>query len=149
MTKSIKRSIVLASIGWLLAGPALVHHVRAEEASKPIAWREDLRVAIESARREKQPLLVFVTATWCGYCGKMERETWANTDVIQAVRKQFVPVRVDADENRVLLQRLGVMAMPTCLVIDPQGTVVSRSEGFMRPEATIKFVRKATATQRQ
>lgn len=95
-----------------------------------IAWQRDFRQAARMSARQKKPLLVVVTAPWCGYCHKMMRETFADRRVAEMVNSGYLPVLVDMDTNERLAGALRVEALPTTLVISPDYKVVSRSAGF-------------------
>jgi thioredoxin-related protein len=47
-------------------------------------------------------LFVDFTATWCGWCKKMEAEAFSDPDVIQYVNANFVPVKVWGDQDSIL-----------------------------------------------
>jgi len=60
----------------------------------------------------------------------MLNQTFPNPAVAARINSQFIPVRVDADEQPQLLQSLKVDAMPTLLVISPERRIISRMTGF-------------------
>jgi thioredoxin-related protein len=47
-------------------------------------------------------LFIDFTTTWCGWCKKMEAETFSDTAVAHYINKNFVPVKVWADQDSVL-----------------------------------------------
>jgi len=71
---------------WLLE----VHDLRAQDsrvlATPPqINWIEDPKLAVAEAQRQRRPMLLYVTADYCGYCRKMERDSWSNAGVANRV----------------------------------------------------------------
>ncbi len=86
-----------------------------------LTWQE----AQAKAKQEKRPLLVDFTATWCGACKQLDRETFSKPDVaLEAGR--FVAVKVDAtdDEDPKVtdaMQTMKVVGLPTVLVYDSAG----------------------------
>ena len=58
-----------------------------------LVWT-DFGTGIDRARAEGKPLLVYFFAGWCGYCKKMDRETWAHPSVVERT-DALVPVEVD------------------------------------------------------
>ena len=98
--------------------------------STSIQWETDFRAAVERSRATGQPMLVQVTAEWCGYCQQMKRETFTDRNLISDVNRSFVSVKLDADANRELVQQMNVKSLPTTLVILPNMQVAERLEGF-------------------
>ena len=99
-----------------------------------IRWRGDLRTAVAEARNSEKPLLIKFSTSWCGYCKKMQRETFANKTVIAQVGQCFVPVTVDGDRSRDLTERLGIRSFPTTLIVSPRMNVVTKIAGFRTAE---------------
>jgi thioredoxin 1 len=79
-------------------------------------------------------IVVDFTADWCGPCKavapELEKLAGEHTDV------EFV--KVDADANPDLVQRLGVMGVPTMVHFDGTGTEIARSTGAA-PAAALAF----------
>lgn len=95
-----------------------------------IAWRKDADEALDASARENKPLLVMVTAEWCGYCHKMLRHTFPNPKVAARVNDEYVPILLDADEYPELIQKLKIGAMPTVLIVAPDRKIIRRISGF-------------------
>lgn len=120
---------------------ALVAAVAISFASRPsaqadehevsrLAWRRSYKQACDEARRRKRPILVKITATWCGPCRQMQQLTFTDERLRRRLRKDFVLLELDADENPDLITGFHVEAYPTTLVVSPELKVVSRMTGF-------------------
>src|SRR5438067_1652639 len=96
----------------------------------PIAWQKDMQAAMRESVRQQKPLFVSVGARWCGPCRKMHSETFPNAAFAAQVNSQFIPVLIDADEQPAVVQKLGVEAYPTVLVVSPEQKIVGRFTGF-------------------
>lgn len=95
-----------------------------------ISWRNDLPEAARESARVQKPLLILVDARWCGACHKMLQQTFPNASVAARVGRDFVPVRLDADQQSDAVESLKVDALPTLLVVSPGGKVLGRITGF-------------------
>ena len=98
--------------------------------SAVVEWENDIRTAADRSRVTGQPMLIQVSASWCGYCQQMKRETYTNQGLISGINRDFVAVSIDADTNRELVESMSVKSLPTTLVVLPNLQIVDRLEGF-------------------
>lgn len=99
-------------------------------AAAEVQWKKDLRQAAAQASQEKKPLLVMVSAPWCGYCQQMLKTTFRDEKLIGHLNQCFVPVYLDADENPELVEQLEVEGLPTTLIISAELKVLERLSGY-------------------
>lgn len=111
---------VCASAGWDFAR---LH------ATEP-AWHSTPQTAQKSAIQQDRPIVAFFKATWCGYCKKMEQETWRNEAIQRKVEQHFVPLLIDADSHPELVERLQIELFPTTMVFGPDGKLRERVSGY-------------------
>lgn len=105
------------------------------------AMRTSFAEAEAEAKQRQVPLLLFITAKWCGPCQWMEHETFPVPAVQEALAK-FVVCKLDVDvpENRELCARLHRGgAVPEFAVLGADGAELSRWDGAFEAE---KFVAK-------
>jgi hypothetical protein len=95
-----------------------------------IAWQKDIQQALRESARQRRPVLVLVDARWCGACRRMLQQTFPDPALVARISSQFIPVRIDADEQPALVQSLKVGSMPTVLVISPDRRVIGRMTGY-------------------
>lgn len=100
------------------------------DAPPQIRWMTDPQRAAANARRSGKPLLIQVTAEWCGYCRQMKRETFAASSVRRRVAESYLPLTIDADRRRALVQRIGIDALPTTLIVAPDMRVLRVLRGY-------------------
>lgn len=86
--------------------------------------------------------LVFIGASWCGWCNKLKNETLCNASVQDEMNEYFNPVMIEvtADsqvcylDTTVLAGNLpsyfGVTGYPTTIALDSNEQVMSRLVGF-------------------
>jgi thiol:disulfide interchange protein DsbD len=103
-----------------------------------LAWLHSEGEALSKAKEEKRPLLVDFTATWCGACQEMAKDTFADPRVMQKAGN-FVAVKIDAtndDDPAVteVLAKYKVKGLPTVLLIGSDGQERKRFTEFVGPE---------------
>jgi len=109
--------------------------------------------ALKKARKENKHVFVHFTATWCGWCKKMERETYTDTTVIKLLDKNFVCSKVWGDTDtlfnidgyqitqRALAQtQFGVRSYPTLWFVSPSGGKVGPVPGYRPADQLTKVL---------
>jgi hypothetical protein len=95
-----------------------------------IAWRRDVPAAAREAASSNKPLLLTVTARWCGPCHKMLQQSFPDPSVAARVNASFVPLLIEADEQQFLVKQWNINAFPTMLVLNSQQHVMERVTGY-------------------
>ena len=117
-----------------------------KKTARAIRWRESYAKALEESKRDSRPLLIDFEADWCGWCKKLDRETFGNGQVIQLVEKLFIPVRIDTDREPKLAEKFGVKGLPTILLLSPAEKELQRLSGFRPPEKFLGELRQTMKT---
>ena len=120
----------LAGWCWLWLALGLIG---GEAAAEEILWRHDTEGAWRQTVGERRPLLVFVTRDHCKHCARMKSETFADPQVRELVRNEFVPLEIDAASDRELIKELQIATFPTTLVISPEADLLDRFKGYVPP----------------
>lgn len=88
--------------------------------------------------RSSDPVLVVVSASWCGACQKFAPIVEKAADNLLGVAQVG---RLEADQNRSLLRTLGVRALPTSILF-VDGREVARFVGSRSETEVEGFVRR-------
>lgn len=118
--------MLILSLG-LFFLPSFSQRIQGEE----IKWQTNLKQAAQQARTQEKAMLIQIGASWCGFCHKMEKETYRNQGVVKHVNSCFIPVSVDADKNEELVEAIGVSGLPTTVIITPQLKIVKKISGYV------------------
>jgi thiol-disulfide isomerase/thioredoxin len=122
----------------------------AAAVARQVSWR-DFGTALELARQEGKPILATFVTDWCGYCRKM-RPSWNEPAVTERL-EGLVAVRIDADDanerngfsGQGLAERYGVQGFPTQILIDADGRVLSRHDGYQTTRQLLGWLDSALA----
>jgi thioredoxin-related protein len=61
-----------------------------------IKWYS-LSEGLEIARRDNKPMLLFVYASWCDKCQRMEKKVFNNKDVLLLITENFIPIKLNPE----------------------------------------------------
>src|SRR5262245_24739094 len=97
-------------------GSAREAGVAFEPGSPP--WAE----VLAKAKAAGKPVFVDFSTEWCGWCKKLDRDTFSRASVAEAM-KALVCVHVDAEkgEGPALAERYHASGFPTLVVVDAAG----------------------------
>jgi uncharacterized protein YyaL (SSP411 family) len=68
-------------------------------AHQPVHWLPWGEEAFQRAKSEGKPILLDIGAVWCHWCHVMDGESYENPEVAKIINDQFIPVKVDRDEQ--------------------------------------------------
>ena len=109
---------------------------------KEIHWMA-YDVGLGKAKAEKKHVFIDFTAKWCGWCKKMDKDTFSKPEVIEMINDHFVPVRVDGDskqelnvngykitEQNLTRYEFGVRGFPAFWFLKSDGTKLGMISGY-------------------
>lgn len=130
----------------LLAATAMGQGVEETRAKGGLQWEPDLKTAWRAAREQQRPLLLFLTMDNCSHCQKMKQTTLQDKGVQTDIDSRFVAVTLNVKDEPDFVKKLGVSAMPTTVIIQPNGDVVESMRGYLSAK---QFREKLLSTARQ
>ena len=101
---------------------------------------------LAKAKAAGKPVFIDFTTEWCGWCRKLEKDTYSQASVGKLMQG-FVNVMIDAEkgEGIELAKRYGVRGFPTLVVVDAAGDEIDRIVGYRAPEPFTKEVTRMLA----
>jgi len=117
---------------------------QAEGTKQLLTWEHSEKEAYERAQREKRPLMVDFTATWCGACKELAKHTFSDPRVMEKAGN-FVAVKFDAtdDEDPQVEQvkkKYNVVGLPTVVVYDSTGKERTRFTEFVPADKFLQAI---------
>jgi len=104
-----------------------------------LQWYTDMDKAKAVAKAEGKTLLLnFTGSDWCGWCKKLDREVFSQSDFEKFANENLVLVELDFPKyksqskatrkaNEKLLQKYGVRGFPTILLVSSQDDLLLRT----------------------
>jgi thioredoxin-related protein len=118
--------VALAVVVGILAQEWAASYPMPESA---VHWGKDLKVALAASTAESKPVLLNFTSRGCRYCVQMETEVIVQDDVKAAIDK-YIPVKLDALDNREASARYDIDALPAYVIVDGKGNKLAMVDGF-------------------
>jgi len=140
----------------LMAGFALV--VCSALPAQAGEWMVNYEKAMEKAKAENKPILVnFTGSDWCGWCIKMDEETFSKPGFQKFASEKLVLLEVDFPRNKeqsdklkaqneMLQKKYKVEGFPTFLLMNPNGKVIAKKVGYIPggPKGLEEWAKEAT-----
>jgi len=105
----------------------------AATASTRVEWRSWGPDAFSEAADTDTPILLSLSATWCGACHEMDARTYSEPRVAANINDSFVPIRVDVDRNPRVRERYAMGGFPTTAFLTPTGELLTGA-GYLGPD---------------
>lgn len=94
-----------------------------------IEWENSLRKGEVRAQEENKPIMVDFYTDWCGWCKKLDEDTYSDPTV-QELAANFVCVKVDGDKYPGDVSKYGIDGYPTIVFLDSAGNEIDRNVGY-------------------
>ena len=104
-----------------------------------IAWREWGDEAFQQAQQQDKPVMVCLTAFWCGYCQRMDETSWSNAEVMALLNAFCIPIRVEESQRPDVDLRYNQDGWPTIAFLTPCGDHLL-SVNYTAPEPFIRLL---------
>lgn len=92
--------------------------------------------ALTKAKDENKRVIVDIYTDWCGWCKKMDKDVYSNSEIKKIVKKNFILVKLDAESSETisyngrdysgqqLAEYFEATGYPTTIFLEPDGSVI-------------------------
>jgi thioredoxin-like negative regulator of GroEL len=113
-----------------------------------IKWEKSFDEALKKARKAGKPVFVDFWAEWCGWCHRLDKNTYADPGVARKAQ-DFVAVKVNTEGSHKELAvavRYHVTSLPTIVFLSPEGRQLLRLNGYQGPGQFPRTLEEALRT---
>ena len=88
--------------------------------------------ALKQARKEKKIIMVDYYTTWCGWCKRLDRDTYSSEELGKYADDNIVSLKMDAEkgEGTGLSKKAGITGFPTIIFYNSDGKEIHRVVGY-------------------
>jgi len=138
--------------------------MNADDRDNEIKWYT-FEEAVSLSKKEPRKLLVDIYTDWCGWCKKMDKDTYSKEEIAKYINKNFYAVKFDAEQKEsikfdghefkyVANGRRGVhelaaaltnnkLSYPTTVFLDEENRIIQPIAGYLDAKAMdpiIKYI---------
>ncbi len=119
----------------------------------PIGWKR-VEEAMAAAEKSGKKVLIDISAPWCPWCLRMQKEVYVDSAVVAYLKAHFEYARLNGEDNArrltfrgydlteaELAQALGLTGYPTTVFLESDGTYITRVPGFVPTETFLQILR--------
>ncbi len=109
-----------------------------------VKWAASYDDGLKAAKEAGKPLLIDFFKVWCGWCKKLDAETFPDEKVVKALNEGFICVLVDAEKGAApdLPKKSKIPECPVVLFLDGEGDPLYRFNGFLPPAQFLDELKK-------
>jgi len=110
-----------------------------------------LKPALERAKAENKPVLLWCYAIWCPHCKTMKAGVFSNQKVADYFNRTFICIAQDMEkgEGIELNKKLKISSFPTFIFYNPVGETIYRVEGELKSDDFIQEGKNALSPKKQ
>ena len=101
------------------------------------SWKQ----VLDKAKKENKPIFVDISASWCGPCKLLKKETFTNKEVVKYYNDNFINVALDGEvgDGAALAQKFQIPGYPTLIILDKNESPLIATVGFIPAGEFLKF----------
>ena len=145
--KVVYNVLAIAALTALLASMAAIAQASEEVnggAASQLVWQENLTDGLASARKKGKLVLVDLFTDWCGWCKKLDRETYTDPSVVEFVNSHFVCVKLNGEDKgagQSFAKENKVRGYPCIIVLETDGKVRATHYGYRNPSDFLELIK--------
>jgi thioredoxin-like negative regulator of GroEL len=120
-------------VGGLLALSCLLLAPKGSYAQE-VKWRYEYASARREAESKGLPLVIDFGTTNCPWCVKLDNTTLRDPTIVQMVNERFIPLKLDGNQEKALVEALSIRSYPTVVLAGPDGKILGTMEGYHEPQ---------------
>jgi len=115
---------------------------------REISWTEDYEAAVQRAATTNGILLLHFYGDYCPPCKLLDKKTFHDPAVVSKMNEHLIPVKINADRRRDLVQKFQVTRWPTDVYLFSNGDEIYRGVSNADPAVYCKTIERVALRHR-
>jgi thiol:disulfide interchange protein len=101
--------------------------------------------ALKQAKKEKKIIMVDYYTTWCGWCKRLDRDTYSSDELGKYADDNIISLKLNAEagEGAGLAKQSGISGYPTIIFYNADGKEIYRVVGYKPAPAFLQEMMNA------
>ena len=101
--------------------------------------------AMKQAKKEKKIIMVDYYTTWCGWCKRLDRDTYSSDELGKYADENIVSIKLNAEQGEGidLSHKSGITGFPTIIFYNADGKEIYRVVGYKPAPGFMQEMMKA------
>jgi thioredoxin-related protein len=134
----MKGFVAVIIVGFLTLGAS---------AFAAVNWEQNYDAGLEKAKKDKKLVMVDMYTDWCGWCKKLDKDTYSDKDVADKLAKDFIAVKLNPEKSpqgAKLAKQFGTTGYPQIVFLNADGNKVFEINGYLPPQQFLKELQKVS-----
>lgn len=136
----MKKNIYIGLFAILILGLMPISQPSADHSAEAINWMT-FDEAQKKGQAQSQKFLLYFYTDWCGYCRKLEQNTFADKAIADYINANFIPVRINSEKLPKVASRYGVGGVPDLRFLTPKGDDIARWPGYIEADRFLPLLK--------
>jgi thioredoxin-related protein len=139
--RPVKKSLTIGLVAALIAALVIIGVHISCSSEKQLAWKT-FNDGLAEAKVTKKTVLVDVYTDWCGWCKRMDADTYSDETIATYIGQHYIPVKLNAESSRKLTYNttsyteqefaaaFGISGYPSTIFLTSDGEPITVFPGY-------------------
>jgi thioredoxin-related protein len=136
----------------LFTAQIMVANMTTTEEKENVEWKT-ISEALDQAPKTNKKIILDVYTDWCGWCKRMDRDTYADSTVAAYMQEHYIASKMNPEKSGTLTydgrefsqqefgQALGISGYPATAVFNEKGELLTVIPGYIKAAEFLRILK--------